>query len=71
MNPSLTTAAVPLPAADEQYQLLDMREVWEELAAALHHIENLPRQHPDDRGPEPDEPPPIRPLNLDELERWK
>ncbi|MFJ3283290.1 hypothetical protein [Streptomyces halstedii] len=46
MNPTLTTATTPLPATDEQYQLLDMREVWEELAAALHHIENLPRQHP-------------------------
>lgn len=70
MNPTLTTAAAPLPATDEQYKLLDMQQVWEELAAALHHIENLPRQYPDDVR-SPAKPPPIRPLNTPEKEHWK
>ncbi|THA29201.1 hypothetical protein E6R18_25150 [Streptomyces sp. A1277] len=44
-----------LPATDEQYQLLDVREVWEELAAALHHIQGLPHRYPNDM-PDPVEP---------------
>lgn len=30
-----------LPATDEQYEVLDMQEVCEELAQALRHIEGL------------------------------
>ncbi|MYR75194.1 MULTISPECIES: hypothetical protein [unclassified Streptomyces] len=57
MNPTLTPSysarpalrpvgTTPLPATDEAYQVLDMQQVQEELAAALRHIEDLPRQHP-------------------------
>ncbi|WP_331728836.1 hypothetical protein OG693_39510 (plasmid) [Streptomyces sp. NBC_01259] len=35
-----------LPATDEQYEVLDMRQVQEELAAALRHIEGLPHRYP-------------------------
>ena len=69
-KPGALTATAPLPATDEQYQLLDMREVWEELAAALRHIENLPHKYPDDGG-EPPESPPSRTPNTPEKERWK
>ncbi|MFG2677034.1 hypothetical protein [Streptomyces sp. NPDC048445] len=35
-----------LPATDEQYEVLDMGQIQEELAAALRHIEELPRRYP-------------------------
>lgn len=37
------TGTAALPATGED---LDMRQVQEELAAALRHIEDLPRRHP-------------------------
>ena len=57
MNPTLTpshsarpalhpASTAHLPATDEAYQVLDMQQAQAELAEALRHIENLPRQHP-------------------------
>lgn len=41
-----TTGTAALPATDEQYEVLDMHQVQQELAAALRHIEDLPRRYP-------------------------
>lgn len=46
-SPDLRLGTItPLPATDEAYQVLDMQQVQEELAAALRHIENLRPDHP-------------------------
>lgn len=57
MNPTLTPSQFTspdirprgvsaLPGADLTPLDLDMQQVQEELAAALRHIEDLPRRHP-------------------------
>ena len=40
------TGIAAVPATGEQSEVLDMTQVQEELAAALRHIENLPRRYP-------------------------
>lgn len=63
MNPTLTpsqftspdirrTGLAALPATDEQYDVLDMLQIQEELTAALRRIEDLPHRYPyEDTGP--------------------
>ncbi|MEU5490347.1 hypothetical protein AB0G98_21730 [Streptomyces sp. NPDC020196] len=65
MNPTLTPSQFTspdirprgvsaLPGADLTPLDLDMQQVQEELAAALRHIEDLPRRHPyEDTGHAP------------------